>query len=102
MTGVQTCALPISSSGQIATCTEQEGKGADSPRREMVSKSAGMAAGGRDGKGAGGHFEKCVFCCFWVSYKYQLSPSFLMYHLKLVFPYLFSFWMICPLVKVGC
>ena len=29
-------------------------------------------------------------------------PSFLMCHLKLVFPYLFSFWMICPLVKVGC
>ena len=32
-----------SSSGQIATCTEQEVKGADSPRREMDSKSAGMA-----------------------------------------------------------
>ena len=29
--------------GQIATCTEQEVKGADSPRREMASKSAGMA-----------------------------------------------------------
>ena len=27
----------------IATCTEQEVKGADSPRREMASKSAGMA-----------------------------------------------------------
>ena len=26
----------------------------------------------------------------------------LLYHLKLVFPYLFSFWMIRPLVKVGC
>ena len=28
--------------------------------------------------------------------------NYIMYHLKLVFPYLFSFWMICPLVKVGC
>ena len=37
-----------------------------------------------------------------MSFNYQLSPSCLMYYLKLVFPYLFSFWMICPLVKVGC
>ena len=37
-----------------------------------------------------------------MSYKYQLSPSCLMSHLKLVFPYLFSFWLIFPLVKVGC
>ena len=36
-------AVSPSSSGQIATCTEQEVKGADSPKREMASKSAGMA-----------------------------------------------------------
>ena len=32
-----------SSSGQIATCTEQEVKGADSPSGEIVSQAAGMA-----------------------------------------------------------
>ena len=37
-----------------------------------------------------------------MSYKYQLSPFCLMYHLNLGFPYLFPLWMICPLVKVGC
>ena len=37
-----------------------------------------------------------------MSYKYQLSPYCLICHLKVVFPYLFSFWTICPLVKVGC
>ena len=36
-----------------------------------------------------------------MSFNYQLSPSCLMYHLKLLFPYLFSFWMMCPLVKWG-
>ena len=33
---------------------------------------------------------KCILL-FWdgMSYKYQLSPSYLMYHLKLVFPFIF-------------
>ena len=31
-------------------------------------------------------------------YKYQLDLSGLLCHLKLMFPYLFSVWMICPLV----
>ena len=33
-----------------------------------------------------------------MSYKYQLNLSSLLCHLKLMFPYLFSAWMICPLV----
>ena len=36
-----------------------------------------------------------------LSYKYQLGPSCLMCHLKLVFPYLFLFWMICQLLNLG-
>ena len=35
-------------------------------------------------------------------YKYPLNLSDHLCHLKLVFSYLFSFWMICPLVKAGC
>ena len=37
-----------------------------------------------------------------MSYKYQLNLPGLLCHLKLVFPFLFSVWMMCPLVKVGC
>ena len=39
--------------------------------------------------------RKCILLFLdGMSYKYQLIPSCLMCHLKLVFPYLFSFWMI--------
>ena len=50
------------------------------------------------------HFiRKCILLFLdGMSYKYQLSPSGLVCHLKLVFPCLFSVWMVCPLVKVGC
>ena len=33
-----------------------------------------------------------------MSYKYQLSVSGLMYHLRFIFPYYFSVWMICLLM----
>ena len=45
-------------------------------------------------------WEESVICCFWM--KCILNLSGLLCHLKLVFPYFFSFWMICPLVYVRC
>ena len=36
-----------------------------------------------------------------IVYKYQLSPSGLMYHLRLEFSYSFSIWVICSLMQVG-
>ena len=35
-------------------------------------------------------------------YKYQLRSSGLMHLLRSTFPYSFSVWMICPLMKMGC
>ena len=36
------------------------------------------------------------------SWRYQLGPFGVMFHLRYLFPYLFPVLMICPLVKVGC
>ena len=49
------------------------------------------------------HLRMCILLLLdGMSYKYQLSLSGLMSHLKPVFPYWFSLWMNCPLVKVEC
>ena len=37
-----------------------------------------------------------------MSHRYQLSPTALLCHLRLLFLYWFSIWMICPLMLVGC
>ena len=46
------------------------------------------------------HLRKWWNPLFWSAMpcRYQLCPTGLMYHLKLVFPWWFSVWMICPLM----
>ena len=48
-------------------------------------------------------WKECIFCHFLdgLPCRYLLSTTSLMSHLRWLFPYWFSIWMICPLVYVG-
>lgn len=48
-------------------------------------------------------WKECIFCRFLdgLPCRYLLSTTSLMSHLRWLFPYWFSIWMICPLVYVG-
>ena len=41
-------------------------------------------------------WKEWVFCCFWMECSIKINPSSLMHHLKPVFPYWFSVWIIYP------
>ena len=43
-----------------------------------------------------------VFCWFWVEWSTFVISFYIICDLWPVFPYWYSVWMICPLMKVGC